>query len=32
MLKTDNLQLSPGTPATNKKWQNWGCTAAQSAQ
>jgi|GEM_PF-4409786 len=32
MQNTDNLQLSPGNPATTKKWQNWGWTAAQSAQ
>jgi len=32
MQRTDNLQLSPGTPATTKKWQNWGWTLAQSQQ
>ena len=32
MQNTDNLQLSAGIPATTKKWQNWGWTAAQSAQ
>jgi hypothetical protein len=32
MQNTDNLQLSAGNPATTKKWQNWGWTAAQSTQ
>src|ERR1035437_9754536 len=32
MQRTDDLQLSPGRVAGTHKWQDWGWTAAQSAQ
>jgi hypothetical protein len=32
MQNTDNLQLANGITTGTKKWQNWGWTAAQSAQ